>query len=134
MGLVVSELMYHPAEGGGTYEFIELYNNRAVFEDLTGYSFTNGIRYVFELGTIIGPKEYLVVACDPTALEALAELVNGPWQTSYGARIPPTAFDRFLDASADALNAEGLGSGRRDGIKQFVRDRRAYILKQIPNR
>ena len=67
-------------------------------------------------------------------LQALAELVNGPWQTSYGTRNPPTAFDRFLDASADALIAEGLGSGRRDGIKQFVRDRRAYILAQIPNR
>jgi spore coat protein CotH len=67
-------------------------------------------------------------------LQALADLVDGPWQTSYGTRNPPTAFDRFLDASADALIAEGLGSGRRDGIKQFVRDRRAYILKQIPNR
>jgi hypothetical protein len=67
-------------------------------------------------------------------LEALAELVNGPWQTSYGTRNPQTAFDRFLDASADALIAEGLGSGRRDGIKQFVRNRRTYILTQIQNR
>jgi hypothetical protein len=67
-------------------------------------------------------------------LEALAELVNGPWQTSYGTRNPQTAFDRFIDASADALIAEGLGSGRRDGIKQFVRNRRAYILTQVPNR
>jgi len=81
MGLVVSEVMYHPAEGGGTYEFIELYNNRAVFEDLTGYAFTNGISYVFEPGTIIGPKEYLVVACDPTALEAAYGIggVHGPF-------------------------------------------------------
>ncbi len=67
-------------------------------------------------------------------LDVLAELVNGPWQTSYGTRNPSTAFDRFLDASADALIAEGLGSGRRDGIKQFVRNRRAYILTQIQNR
>ncbi len=65
-------------------------------------------------------------------LGALAELASGPWQTSYGTDDPPTAFDRFLDDSADALIADGLGSGRRDGIKQFVRDRRAYILTQVP--
>ncbi|MHC4324449.1 MAG: hypothetical protein ACYSUX_09270, partial [Planctomycetota bacterium] len=41
MGLVVSEIMYHPADSGEKLEFIELYNNRAVFEDLTGYAFTN---------------------------------------------------------------------------------------------
>lgn len=81
MGLVVSEVMYHPAEGGGMFEFIELYNNRAVFEDLTGYAFTNGIEYMFEPGTIVGPKEYLVVACDPAALEAAYEIssVHGPF-------------------------------------------------------
>ncbi|MCK4293581.1 MAG: lamin tail domain-containing protein [Planctomycetes bacterium] len=74
MGLVVSELMYHPVEVGGTpsgdenLEFIELYNNRAVFEDLSGYAFTNGIKYTFGPGTIIGGKEYLVVARNPSAL------------------------------------------------------------------
>ncbi len=81
MGLVVSEVMYHPVEGAETLEFIELYNNRAVFEDLTGYAFTNGIQYEFEPGTIIGPKEYLVVARDPAALEASYGIsgVHGPF-------------------------------------------------------
>ena len=65
-------------------------------------------------------------------LQAFADLVNGPWQTSYGTGNPPTAFDRFLDDAADALVADGLGDGRRNGIKQFVRDRRAYILTQVP--
>ena len=69
MALVVSEVMYHPADVGEAFEFIELYNNRAVFEDLTGYAFTNGIQYTFEPGTILGGKEYLVVARDPSALE-----------------------------------------------------------------
>jgi hypothetical protein len=65
-------------------------------------------------------------------LQAFAELVDGPWQTSYGTADPPTAFDRFLDDAAGALIADGLGDGRRNGIKQFVRDRRSYILTQIP--
>ncbi|NQT03845.1 MAG: hypothetical protein HQ580_17595, partial [Planctomycetes bacterium] len=38
LGLVVSEIMYHPVDEAGTLEFIELYNNRAVFEDITGYA------------------------------------------------------------------------------------------------
>jgi hypothetical protein len=66
-------------------------------------------------------------------LKAFAELVHGPWETSYGTGNPPTAFDRFLDDSAQALIDDGLGDGRRDGIKAFVRDRRAYILTQIPS-
>ncbi len=66
-------------------------------------------------------------------LQALAELVNGPWKTSYGTADPPTEFDRFLDDAAGALIADGAGDGRRDAIKQFVRDRRAYIMTQIPS-
>jgi len=66
-------------------------------------------------------------------LQAMAELANGPWQTSYGTANPPTAFDRFLDDAANALIADGGDAGRRDGIKQFVLGRRAYILTQIPS-
>jgi hypothetical protein len=65
-------------------------------------------------------------------LQAYAELVNGPWQTSYGTANPPTEFDKFLDDAAGALIADGFGSGRRDSIKRFVRDRRSYILMQVP--
>lgn len=64
--------------------------------------------------------------------DAFEELVNGPWKTSYGTNDPPTAFDRFLDEGADLLVAEGLGDGRRNQIKQFVRDRRTFILSQLP--
>ncbi|MCX5643409.1 MAG: lamin tail domain-containing protein [Phycisphaerae bacterium] len=64
--------------------------------------------------------------------DAFTELVNGPWKTSYGTSDPPTAFDRFLDEGAAVLVAEGWGDGRRNAIKQFVRDRRTYILSQFP--
>jgi len=66
-------------------------------------------------------------------LQAYAELVNGPWQTSYGTAEPPTEFDKFLDDAANALIADGQGVGRRDSIKRFVRDRRSYILMQLPS-
>ncbi len=70
MALVVSEVMYHPIDETESLEFIELYNNRAVFEDLSGYTFTNGINYVFEPNTILEAKQYMVIARDPAALEA----------------------------------------------------------------
>ena len=68
--LVISEIMYHCPDDGETLEFVELYNNRAVFEDLGDYAFTDGIDFSFEPGTTLGAREYLVVARDPAALEA----------------------------------------------------------------
>ena len=87
MALVVSELMYHPVEQGGTpdgdenLEFIELYNNEAVFEDLSGYAFSEGIEYTFPAGTILPAKKYLVVARIPAAVEAAYGItgVYGPF-------------------------------------------------------
>jgi hypothetical protein len=85
MGLVINEVMYHPADAGETLEFIELYNNRAVFEDLAGYAFTGGIQYVFEPGTIINAGQYLVLARDPAALEAAHSIkgVLGPFSGRF---------------------------------------------------
>jgi len=76
VALVISEIMYHPVEADGTpageenLEFIEFYNNRAVFEDLSGCKFTEGINYTFPEGTILRGKGYIVVAKDPAALLA----------------------------------------------------------------
>lgn len=64
-------------------------------------------------------------------LHAFADLIEGPWQTNFGTADPPTAFDRFLDEAADALQAEGLGGGRRNSIKAYVQERRAYIAEQV---
>ncbi len=64
--------------------------------------------------------------------DAFKELVEGPWKTSYGTDDPPTDFDKFLDEGADLLVSEGMGDGRRNQIKQFVRERRNFILSQLP--
>ncbi len=62
MALIVTEVMYHPVEDNGvptgdeTLEFIELYNNRAIPEDIGKYAITNGVNYTFPIGTIIDAK------------------------------------------------------------------------------
>ena len=100
MGLVVSEIMYHPTDAGGTLEFIELYNNRAVFEDLTNYAFTNGIQYVFAPGTKIEPKGYLVVARDPATLEE-----------AYGITGVEGPFSGRLDNAGERIDLSNGGGG-----------------------
>ena len=59
--LVISEIMYHPADGAGI-EFIELFNiSDSVTLNLEGVAFTRGINYIFPAGTILAPGDYLMI-------------------------------------------------------------------------
>jgi hypothetical protein len=62
-GIVLSEISYNPLLSFGTPqpEFIEIHNRTSVPVDLTGYSFTNGISFEFEPGTVIPPNDYMIV-------------------------------------------------------------------------
>jgi len=75
--LVLSEIMYHPADTRGTLhtnalgfvtnslEYIELLNTRGEFQDLSGYRLAGSIDYTFPEGTVIPGGGYLVVARFP---------------------------------------------------------------------
>ena len=59
--LVISEIMYHPADGSGL-EFIELFNiSDSVTLNLEGIAFTSGINYTFPAGTTLAPGNYIVI-------------------------------------------------------------------------
>ena len=61
--LVVSELMYHPADPNPDAEFIELMNiSDSVTVDLSGVHFTAGINYIFPGGTMLAPGARIVVS------------------------------------------------------------------------
>ena len=61
--LVVSELMYHPADPNPDAEFIELMNiSDSVTVDLSGVHFTAGIDYTFPGGTMLAPGARIVVS------------------------------------------------------------------------
>jgi len=67
--LAVARLHYHPPEGSER-EFIELMNIRDVSIDLTGVAFTAGIACQFSPGTVLAPRERLVLAADAAAFSA----------------------------------------------------------------
>ncbi len=77
---VFNEVMYHPA-GAADSEWIEIHNQMSVNMDLSGWRITGGVNYTFLTGTTIPAGGYLVIAANPTALEAASGIsgVLGPW-------------------------------------------------------
>lgn len=60
--LIVSEIMYHPADEGGGREFIEVMNTSdSVTLDLGGMRFTRGIEFSFAPGPGLAPGARIVV-------------------------------------------------------------------------
>lgn len=64
--LVLTELMYHPADGTGVagdeYEFIELRNSGTQTLQLGGMRFTSGLDYTFPAGATLAAGQRLVLA------------------------------------------------------------------------
>jgi hypothetical protein len=78
-GLVISEIMYHPTNSA--LEFIELFNSRAEFQDLTGYQLGGSIYYAFPAGSMIPGGGFIVVAKSPVEFQNAYGLtgVLGPY-------------------------------------------------------
>jgi len=68
--LVISEIHYHPPSGQENLEFIEVTNNAFSPEDISGWAFVEGIRFVFPAGTVLSRGEVLVVCADAAAVTA----------------------------------------------------------------
>lgn len=58
--VVISELMYHPADAAPV-EFLEITNRGGTPEDISGWCLATGIDFCFGAGTVIQPGQYLVV-------------------------------------------------------------------------
>jgi hypothetical protein len=80
---IISEIMYHPREPGGTehLEYLEIFNTEPVAEDLSGYRLTGDIDFAFPANTSLAGRSFLVVARDPAALRSAAGIANviGPF-------------------------------------------------------
>ena len=69
--VVINEILYHPIDGDARKEFVELYNKGSSDVDISGWAFTDGIRFEFPAGTTIPRGGYLVVARDPARIREI---------------------------------------------------------------
>jgi len=74
--IVINELMYHPYENDDALEYIELYNRGNEAVDMSGWSFDEGVDFVFPVGTTLQAGEYLVVAKDYKAITKKYRITN----------------------------------------------------------
>jgi hypothetical protein len=88
--IVINEIMYDDAVPGS--EFVELYNTNSVGFDISGWRF-QGLSYTFPSGSIIGPKNYLVLAKNRFS-----------FATAYGSTTPLFGtFDGTLQTNGETL-------------------------------
>ena len=109
-GLVISEIMYHPA-GDELLEFIEVQSVSSSTLDLTGVRFTKGVDFDFADGTTIAAGAYLLVVADIATFEARygPDLpIAGQWESG----------DRLSNGGENLKLSLGLGTA----IHEFVYD------------
>jgi len=86
-GLVISEIMFRPSPSlsGANRRFIELYNSQLWYEDLSGYSISGIIDFIFPEGTVIPAEGFLVIAENPADLRAVYGITNvlGPYLHTF---------------------------------------------------
>jgi plastocyanin/DNA/RNA endonuclease YhcR with UshA esterase domain len=75
--VVINEIFYN-VPSTDTIEFIELYNNEATPVDLTGYSFAQGVDYIFPAITMAAGS-YLVITNDSLAFQNAFGVTARQW-------------------------------------------------------
>jgi len=144
-GVVINEIMYNPAGGEESLEYVELYNEDVVPFDIGGWRLADGIEFTFPEGTVMAPQSYLVVCKDAAAMRSAYGVINavGPFvgklsnagerialANSYGAVVREVSYsDRYpWPAAADgtghslSLLNPFLENNKREswGISAFV--------------
>src|SRR5207302_579331 len=86
-GVVIDEVMYHPASENLLESYVELHNLDTVSTNISGWRFTKGISFTFPTNTTLGPGAFLVVAADRAAFTnkypSVANFVAG-WSGTIG--------------------------------------------------
>jgi hypothetical protein len=98
--------MYHPPvrADARNLEFVELYNARSVFEDLTGWRISGDIDYRFPDGFKLQAGAFVVIAANPSDLQTVYGITNvlGPFTNA----LPNEGGVLRLRNNADAIRLE----------------------------
>lgn len=98
--IVITEIMYNsPDAGQDSTEYIEIYNAGTTDVDISNYSFTQGVEYVFTAGTIMPAASYLVVTNDAAAYSA-----------SYGVAAFQWDAGGLSNGGEDIIIVDGIGN------------------------
>ena len=125
---IFNEVMYHPANTGDA-EWIELRNVMSINMDLSGWSISGGVNYTFPEGTVISAGGFLVIASNPSVLQASAGItgVLGPWTGALNnggetirlndraARVMDELAYNDKDSWPAGADGSGMSLTRRDG-------------------
>lgn len=104
--IVINEIMYHPYENDDNLEYIELYNRGNDAVDLSGWSFSKGVAFVFPVGTILDPDEYLVVAKNQATISQ-----------KYGITNVMGDFTGSLDNGGEKIELVDIWGNAVDGVR-----------------
>jgi hypothetical protein len=101
--VVINEVHYHPPDGNLSGSWLELLNRGTADIDLSGWSFTDGIRYRFPVGAVLQAGQLLVIAEKPDALRAenTGVRVLGPFEGQLS-----NSGERLVLADADGNSAD----------------------------
>src|SRR5262245_18768526 len=76
LALSITEIHYAPPAGDEDLQFVEVFNDASSVVDLSGWSFSHGIDFVFPEGTLLAGRAYLVVCANAAAVRGRYGIAN----------------------------------------------------------
>jgi hypothetical protein len=67
--VIINEVMYHPADDQDGLQYVELFNTGGEEQNISGWSFTHGPKFIFPEKTIIPPRKFLLLCRDLSAFK-----------------------------------------------------------------
>jgi hypothetical protein len=105
VGVVISEIMYHPSSENVLEEYIELFNKGASAVNLNGWRFSGGVQFTFP-NVSIPAGGYLVVAADTNVFKIKYPGVNNVIGNWTG----------FLNNSGEDVDLDDAQGDRADSV------------------
>ena len=110
--IVINEIMYNPPSELENLQYLELFNRGASAVDLSHWSFSRGIKYVFPENTQMEPGSYLVIC------RSLAD-----FSAHYGKEIPAVGnFSGKLSHRGDRIELVNAQKKLVDAVRYSDRD------------